>query len=106
MTPNRPITDRPTADDAPEPQTSMPQGNSTLWILAGVVALVFLGIAVVGSIVVSHRMDQVAAESGSSTGDKAPNGIQEQEIKPSARGPSTSGSSTQGAVPPATKDNR
>ena len=101
MAPNRPM-----ADDTPEPQRSVPHGNSTMWILAGIFALVFLGIAVVGSIVVSHRMDQVAAESGSSTSGKAPNGIQEQEIKPSAHGPSTSGSSTQGAAPPATKDNR
>jgi len=101
MAPNRPM-----ADDTPKPRTSMPQGNSRMWVLAGVVALVFLAVAVVGSTVISHQMDQVAAESGSSTSGKAPNGIQEQEIDRSARGPSTSGSPTQGAVPPAIKDNR
>jgi uncharacterized membrane protein len=77
-----------------------------MWILVGIIAAVFLAVAVAGSAVISHRMDQTAAESGSSTSGKSPNGIQEQQTDRSARGPSTSGSSTQGAVPPAAKDNR
>ncbi len=70
-------------------------------VVAAVLLLV-AGAFAVGSYVFSNRIDRDAAQHGSSTRGTDPNAIQEQGSG-AARGPSTSGSKTQGGVPPASR---
>jgi hypothetical protein len=71
----------------------------------GAVAALFLIVAIAGSIAVSRHMDrgvdQGAIASTGRRGDPEPNTAQQQEHAKSSRGPSTNGSITGGAVPPA-----
>jgi hypothetical protein len=67
------------------------------------VLLLFAGAIAIGSYVYSTRADRDAAQLGSSTRGTDGSGIQEQQTSEAARGPSTSGSKTHGAVPPASR---
>jgi hypothetical protein len=76
-----------------------------LFLIAAVVA-VFVLVAIGGSIITTLNMNKGADEHGMSagrSGDAYPNAIQEHQMDRSARGPSTSGSKTEGAVPPASR---
>jgi len=74
--------------------------------LIGAVCAVFIVIAIGGSVHVSKGMNKTADQHGLSTGrdgDARPNGVQESQNDKAARGPSTTGSTTEGAVPPASR---
>jgi hypothetical protein len=75
--------------------------------LIGAVSAVFIVIAIGGSVYVTNGMNKAADEHGLSAGrdgDARPNGAQEFQNDKAARGPSaTTGSKTEGAVPPASR---
>jgi hypothetical protein len=75
-------------------------------LLASLVAVLFAVVAIGGAIMISRGINQAADATGSSAGrkgDPQPNTAQQQEYAKSSRGPSTSGSTTGGAVPPASR---
>ena len=79
--------------------------NRSLIPLA-VAAVLFVFAALIGSAYVSRNMNKAADEHGMSAGrsnDARPNGLQEQQMDKAARGQSTTGSKTEGAVPPASR---
>jgi len=65
-----------------------------------IILLLAVCVFAVGSYVYSSRIDRDAAQVGSAT--SGPN-VKEQQEDKAARGPSTTGSKTQGAVPPASR---
>jgi hypothetical protein len=76
--------------------------RNPIWIAFGI-AVVFIVLALGGSFLTSHKINVAADQTASSAGrpgDPAPNTVDEQSTE-SAKGPSTTGSKTQGAVPPA-----
>ena len=78
--------------------------NRTFVVLA--IAVGFVILAVGGGAMVSKNMNRVADQHGMSTGrdgDARPNGLQEFQMDKAARGQSTTGARTDGAVPPASR---
>jgi hypothetical protein len=78
--------------------------RNPIWIALGI-AVAFIVLAIGGSFFTSHKMNMAADQTNSSAGrpgDPPPNTVDEQSTE-SARGPSTTGSKTQGAVPPASR---
>lgn len=73
--------------------------NWMLW--PALIAIFFLIAAGVGSFLTSRHIDDTAIASGSSTNPKDANGIQEQQNKPSARGPAPATTGSNG--PPASQ---
>jgi hypothetical protein len=81
-----------------------PRSNK-MWII-GAVALAFIVLAFGGSYVTSRHMNTTADihdMSAGRPGDAVPNGLQEQQNAPAARGPSTTGANPNSSVPPATR---
>jgi len=74
--------------------------------LASLVAAGFVLLAVGGSFFVARQMNTTADQHSMSAGrpgDASPNLIQEQQNDRSARGPTTTGSNQNSAVPPASR---
>ena len=74
--------------------------------IAAAVAAVFVILAVAGSFFTSHKMNRTADEHAMSAGrpgEDRPNGLQEFQHDKAARGPSTTGSDRNSAVPPASR---
>jgi hypothetical protein len=81
-------------------------GTRNYSVLAAAVAGVFVVLAIAGSVLTSRQMNRIADEHGMSSGrpgDGKPNGVQEFQNDESARGPTTTGSNTSSAVPPASR---
>ena len=78
--------------------------RNPIWLF-GLFAIALIALALGGSYFTSNQINKAADTHGSSagrSGDAMPNGIQEQQNDPSARGPSTTGANHNTAVPPAT----
>jgi hypothetical protein len=76
--------------------------NPLWWVAA--IAAVFIVLAITGSFFTSNHMNKTAdthATSAGRPGDPVPNGLQEQQNSPAARGPSTTGANPDSNVPPA-----
>ena len=74
--------------------------------IAAAVASAFIVLAVAGSYVTSRKMNRTADEHGMSAGrpgEATPNGLQEFQNDRAARGPTTTGSNPNSAVPPASR---
>jgi len=84
----------------------MQRNGSNSLSIAAVVAAVFLLLAVGGSFFTTRQMNRTADEHAMSAGrsrDGKPNGVQEFQNDKAARGPSTTGSNPDSAVPPASR---
>jgi len=74
--------------------------------IAAAVAGAFIVLAGAGSFLTSHKMNRTADEHAMSAGrpgEATPNGLQEFQNDKAARGPSTTGSNPNSAVPPASR---
>ena len=74
--------------------------------VAAAVAAAFVILAVAGSFFTSHKMNRTADEHAMSAGrpgEATPNGLQEYQKDKAARGPTTTGSNPNSAVPPASR---
>jgi hypothetical protein len=74
--------------------------------VAAAVAAAFVILAVTGSFFTSHKMNRTADEHAMSAGrpgEATPNGLQEYQNDKPARGPTTTGSNPNSAVPPASR---
>jgi len=74
--------------------------------IAAAVASAFIVLAVAGSYLTSHKMNRTADEHAMSAGrpgEATPNGLQEFQNDRAARGPTTTGSNPNSAVPPASR---
>ena len=74
--------------------------------IAAAIASAFIVLAVAGSYVTSHKMNRTADEHAMSAGrpgDAMPNALQEYQNDKAARGPATTGSNPNSAVPPASR---
>ena len=81
------------------------QNTNKMWLIA-IVGAFFVALAVTGSVLTTRHMNETAtahATSAGRSGDARPNTIQDQQNEPAARGPSTTGSSSGGSVPPASR---
>ena len=74
--------------------------------VAAAVGAAFVILAVTGSFFTSHKMNRTADEHAMSAGrpgEATPNGLQEYQNDKAARGPTTTGSNPNSAVPPASR---
>jgi hypothetical protein len=81
------------------------QSTSKMWMIVAVGAF-FVVLAVTGSFLTTRHMNETATAHDSSTGrsgEPRPNTLQDQQNTEAARGPSTTGSTTGGSVPPASR---
>jgi hypothetical protein len=79
--------------------------NNATWVIVALFICAILGIAV-GMFMTKGYMNQTADTHGMSagrSGDPAPNLIQEQQDKKSARGLNTTGANPDSSVPPASR---
>ena len=74
--------------------------------IAAAVTGAFIVLAVAGSFLTSYKMNRTADEHAMSAGrpgEATPNGLQEFQNDKAARGPTTTGSNPNSAVPPASR---
>jgi hypothetical protein len=81
------------------------QNNRNMWLVA-VVGILFVVLAVGGSVMTTRHMNETATvheTSAGREGDPQPNTLQDQQSDEAARGTSTTGAGRDSAVPPATR---
>ena len=81
------------------------QSTNKMWLIVAV-GIFFVALAVTGSVMTTRQMNETATAHDSSagrSGDPRPNTLQDQQNTEAARGASTTGSTSGGSVPPASR---
>jgi hypothetical protein len=79
--------------------------STKMWLIVAV-GIFFVALAVTGSFLTTRHLNETATAHGSSagrSGEPRPNTLQDQQNIEAARGPSTTGSTSGGSVPPASR---